>query len=76
MEPATKKRAESVLRKLGLSPTEAIRLFYQQIYLRRGIPFQVAIPNAITRMTLEKSQRGEEVESFGSLDEMFASWDK
>ena len=74
MEPGTKKKAEGVLRHLGLSPTEAIRLFYRQICLRSGLPFPVALPNMLTRETLRKSRRGEGVDRFGSLDEMFASW--
>lgn len=76
IEPQTKKKAEGVLRKLGMSPTEAIRLFYTQICLRGGLPFPVLIPNKLTKKTLEKSQRGEDVQSFDSLDEMFDSWGK
>jgi len=76
MEPKTKKKAEGLLRELGMSPTEAIRLFYRQIVLRGGLPFPILIPNAVTKKTLVKSQRGEEVKSFESLDEMFASWEK
>ena len=45
IEPQTKHKAEGVLRKLGLTPTEAIRIFYRQISLRGGLPFSVAIPN-------------------------------
>ena len=76
IEPQTKKEAEGVLRKLGMSPTEAIRLFYTQICLRGGLPFPVLIPNRLTRKTLKKSQKGEDVQSFDSLDEMFDSWEK
>ena len=76
IEPQTKKEAEGVLRKLGMSPTEAIRLFYTQISLRGGLPFPVIIPNRLTRKTLKKSQKGEDVQSFDSLDEMFDSWEK
>jgi len=76
VEPGTKKKAESVLRKLGMSPAEAIRLFYRQICLRGGIPFPVLIPNDLTKKTLDKSAKGEDVEAFDSLDEMFESWDK
>ncbi len=76
VEPRTKKKAESVLRKLGMSPTEAIRLFYRQICLRDGLPFAVRIPNDLTGETLEKSARGEGIETFESLDEMFESWEK
>jgi len=44
VEPQTKQEAEGVLRKLGLTPTEAIRIFYKQISLRGGLPFPVEIP--------------------------------
>jgi len=76
IEPQTKEKAEGVLRKLGMSPTEAIRLFYSQICLRGGIPFRVLIPNNLTKETLDKSAKGQDVESFDSLDEMFESWEK
>ncbi|MCK4303728.1 MAG: type II toxin-antitoxin system RelB/DinJ family antitoxin [Candidatus Eisenbacteria sp.] len=76
VEPRTKKKAEGVLRKLGMTPTEAIRLFYRQICLRGGLPFRVVIPNDLTRDTLKKSAKGQGVESFDSLDEMFESWGK
>ena len=33
MEPQTKQKAEGVLSKLGITPTEAIRVFYRQIRL-------------------------------------------
>jgi DNA-damage-inducible protein J len=76
IEPQTKKKAETVLNRLGMSPTEAIRLFYHQICLHDGIPFEVRIPNKKTRDVLLKSRRGENIEAFGSLEEMFASWKK
>ena len=76
VEPNTKRKAEDVLKELGLSPTEAIRMFYRQICLRGGLPFSVLVPNELTRKTLEKSRRGEKVESFESLEEMFESWEE
>jgi DNA-damage-inducible protein J len=76
IEPKTKAEAEGVLRRLGLTPAEAIRLFYTQICRRKGVPFAVAVPNEITKQTLEKSQRGEDVEEFESLEGMFASWER
>jgi len=39
-----KAEAEGVLDSLGLSPTAAINMFYRQIVHRRGIPFDVALP--------------------------------
>jgi DNA-damage-inducible protein J len=76
IEPKTKASAERVLQRLGLSPTEAIRIFYRQITLRGGIPFPIHVPNKLTEKTLAKSRSGREIQQFDSLDEMFASWDK
>jgi DNA-damage-inducible protein J len=75
IEPRTKRTAEAVMRDLGMTPTQAVRLFYRQVCLRRGLPFPVLLPNALTRRTLAKSRRGKEVEAFGSLGEMFESWE-
>ena len=41
-----KKQAEEILEELGISRTVAIEMFYRQIILNNGIPFEVAIPNA------------------------------
>ena len=73
IEPSTKRSAEGVLQKLGLSPTEAIRMFYRQITLRGGLPFAVVIPNEQTAATMEKSRRGEEIEKFADIDQLFKS---
>jgi len=74
VEPDTKAKAEGVLRKLGMTPTEAIRIFYTQICLKDGLPFAVEIPSQLTSDTLARSQRGDDVEEFSSLDEMFGTW--
>ena len=42
----TKKQAEAILEELGISRSVAIEMFYRQIILNKGIPFDVAIPNA------------------------------
>ena len=59
VEPQLKKEAESVLKTLGLSPAEAIRLFYKQVTLRQGLPFAVEIPNAETRKAMRQALEGE-----------------
>ncbi len=56
IEPDLKRRVESVLGKLGLSTTEAITLFYRQVDLRKGLPFNVVIPNKTTLKTMEDTE--------------------
>jgi len=74
IQPDIKEKAESILLRLGLSPTEAIRMFYTQITLKNGLPFDVAIPNEETVKALEDSRAGRDLERFGSVDELFESW--
>jgi len=72
VEPALKHDAEAVLDKLGMTPTEAITLFYKQVTLYRGLPFPVRIPNAATRRALRAACSRKDIESFGSV----AAWAK
>lgn len=74
LEPETKSRAELILSKLGLTPTEAIRLFYRQISLYHGIPFPIKIPNRLTQKALKESATGKNVIKFDSLEALFKSW--
>ena len=41
-----KEEAESILAALGIPASNAINMFYKQIILNRGIPFEVKIPPA------------------------------
>ena len=58
VEPELKDDAEAVFDALGLSPTEAITLFYKQVALQRGLPFEVKIPNDATREAIEEARAG------------------
>ena len=68
VEPELKAEAESILKTLGLSPTEAIRLFYRQVTLRRGLPFSVRIPNAETQRAMRQALEGENLTEWPDLD--------
>jgi DNA-damage-inducible protein J len=70
----TKQKAETILHRLGMSPTEAIRMFYTQITLRNGLPFAVEIPNEETERALEDSRAGRDLERFENADALIDSW--
>jgi DNA-damage-inducible protein J len=76
ISPDIKERAETILKQLGLSPTEAIRMFYTQIALRNGLPFEVQIPNSVTQNAMKDSRSGHKLRKHASVDELFASWDE
>ncbi len=46
IEPEVKEQAESILSALGIPASSAINMFYKQIILNRGLPFEVKIPMA------------------------------
>jgi DNA-damage-inducible protein J len=45
IEPEVKEQAEGILSSLGISASNAINMFYKQIILNRGIPFEVKLPS-------------------------------
>ena len=60
IDSSLKNNAESILSKLGITPTGAIQMLYSQIVLHNGIPFDVRIPSpkpvasgALTRAELD-----------------------
>lgn len=46
MDTSLKTGAEDILVKLGITPSSAIQMFYSQIILHRGLPFEVKLPVA------------------------------
>lgn len=44
IEPDVKEKAESILSALGIPVSSAINMFYKQIILQRGLPFEVKLP--------------------------------
>ena len=46
IEPDIKKQAEDILSSLGVSASSAINMFYKQIILKKGIPFDITLNTA------------------------------
>lgn len=69
--PELKSSAENIFKELGLSTTEAITLFYRQVTMRRGLPFEVRIPNEETAETMRKTDAGEDLHYAESAEDLF-----
>ena len=75
IEPKLKARAARVLAAVGVSTTDAITMFLQQVVLRDGLPFDVRVPNAETRTAieeLENSAKQSKLKRYATTDELFA----
>ncbi|MFA5834685.1 MAG: type II toxin-antitoxin system RelB/DinJ family antitoxin [Bacteroidota bacterium] len=57
MEPNLKNNVEKIFSAVGLSATEAITVFYKQVELQRGIPFEVKMPNKETRAAIAEGRK-------------------
>ncbi len=70
ISPAVKKKAERVLLKIGISPSEAINVFYKRIAFEQAFPFSLHVPNAETRRAIRDARAGK-VASYDTAEEMF-----
>jgi len=71
VEDDLKKDVEDILDQIGVSPSEAINIFYKQIKLRKGLPFPVAIPNKTTQKTFEDTDSGKNLKKFKNKKDLF-----
>jgi DNA-damage-inducible protein J len=71
IDPDLKLRAETILGTLGLNASDAIRLFYTQVTLLDGLPFDVRVPNAVTRKAIRDARAGRNLRHYDSTSEMF-----
>jgi len=71
IQPELKDKVEHVFRKLGLTTTQAITLFYKQVEMRNGLPFEVAIPTEVTRRTFDDTDAGRHLIVCEDADDMF-----
>ena len=64
IEPDVKEQAESILSSLGIPASNAINMFYKQIILQKGLPFEVKLPTAkpVEMGSLTKTELDSEIE--------------
>ena len=64
IEPEVKDQAESILSSLGIPVSNAINMFYKQIILQRGLPFEVKLPTPqpVNMVALSEEELNAELE--------------
>ena len=76
IEPSVKARAEQTLNDLGLSITEAVNVFLNQVILHNGIPFKIEKPkyNKETLSAIDEAKKitknPNNYKSFENIDEL------
>lgn len=70
-EPELKHEVERIFHVLGLTCTDAINLFFQQVKLREGLPFQIRIPNKTTLKAIKDVEKRRRLTMSKDAKEMF-----
>jgi DNA-damage-inducible protein J len=65
VKPELKGDVEQILSKLGITTTQAITMFFEQIKINRGIPFPLQLPN---EETVEAMQEARNNKNLAELD--------
>ena len=76
IHPEVKTETDKILRSLGVTPTEAITMFYRQIIMRRGLPFPVEIPNEVSRQAIQDAVNGVGMQTVNSIDDLMKAMDE
>jgi len=71
IEPDLKEEVENLFHELGLSTTEAINIFFKQVKLQNGLPFEVKIPNKLTEKVLRETDEGKNLSEYKNAEAMF-----
>jgi DNA-damage-inducible protein J len=56
VDEETKARATAALDAMGLSVSEAVRVFLRRVAVEQAFPFAIRVPNAATRVAMEEAR--------------------
>lgn len=70
MEPHLKHQAEAILDKIGLSTADAVSLFFRQIVVNKGLPFELRVPNKETRRAIRDTLAGKNLRRFATMEDL------
>ena len=63
IKPELKTDVDKILSQLGITTTQAITMFFEQIKMNRGIPFELKIPNDETIQAMEDIRANQDIET-------------
>ncbi len=78
VEDDVKEQATLALTAMGLSVSDAVRLFLRRVVIDQAFPLELKVPNAETRAAMEESRAMMAMRRarFASADELFADLEK
>jgi len=71
---ALKDEANQLFQRLGLTMSDAIRLFLHQAVAEQALPFAIKVPNSTTVAAIEAVEHGQGLEMV-TLDQLAQEWE-
>ena len=75
VDETTKAQATKALEAMGLSVSDAVRLFLRRVVSDQALPFEIKVPNARTRAAMAEADEMVRAR-FATADAMFADLEK
>ncbi len=70
IKPLLKHKVEAILEKLGMTTSEAINLYFSQIALHNGLPFDVKVPNKTTTKAMQDMMLGNGTKTYKTVADL------
>jgi DNA-damage-inducible protein J len=74
IDPVVKDEADQILKSMGLTLSEGIRLFLYQVIANKALPFLIKAPNKETQEAMIAARNGKDLEQV-SLKELADEWE-
>lgn len=72
IDTSLKENAEGILSTLGITPSSALQMFYSQVVLQKGLPFEPRLPHAAPTAIGHMSKEELDAELYKGLDSLKA----
>ena len=72
LDPTLKQETEKLFHDMGLTPSQAITLFYTQVNLQHALPFEISLPNEETLQAMDDLKNRRNTKTFKSVADLAA----
>lgn len=71
VKPDLRDDVDKIFERIGISRSEAIKVFLQQVRVHQGFPFELKIPNEEMQQTFKDTDAGINLTSYKNKKELF-----
>ena len=69
VDPVAWEEAKKIFKEYGITASDAINIFLNEVRLKGGLPFEMRLPSDRLKKAIEEANKGD-VEVFNSIDEL------